>query len=334
MAHTFEEPILIRQSPVVVIRDLLIVQFAATTIYFFAGVLANYGEIYHALNFSAHLSYEFFKFVAMLLAETLLVGFVLLRWVKSYYLVTPVSLTVHGGLFFRDRRVIATAHPRSVSCTYGTLAHLFRYGTLTIQSANIPSPIVLRYIPSPKMYLRQIMEQERFSLASDPATSTPDLRALLDAREHHALEFKSSFRWDTTEQHINKNLERMALKTVAAFLNTDGGHLVLGVDDARNVVGLHDDYKTLQKKDADGFENHFTNVFKETIGPEYRRFVSLSFHSAEDKETCVVSVVPSPMPAYFRHGNEEVFFIRTGNSTTALQVSEIAPYLKSRWREA
>lgn len=334
MATAFEEPILIRQSPVVIIRDLLIVQFAATTIYFLAGVVANYGEIYHALNFSAHLSYEFAKFVAMLLAETLLVGFVLLRWVKSYYLISPTTLTVHGGLFFRDRRIIPTVRPRSVSCTYGTLARLFRYGTLTLQSANLPAPFVLRYIPSPKMYLRQIVEQERISFASDPIAPAPDLHTLLASREHHTLEFKSSFRWDTAERRTNKNLERTALKTIAAFLNSDGGHLVLGVDDTRRIVGLADDYQTLQKKDADGFENHFTNVFKEIIGPEYRRFISLSFHESDGKETCVISVVPSPMPAYFRHGNEEVFFIRTGNSTTALQVSEVTPYLKSRWREA
>ena len=122
------------------------------------------------------------------------------------------------------------------------------------------------------------------------------------------------------------------MKTVAAFLNSEGGHLVLGVGNTGDILGLECDYGTLPKKDSDGFENHFTNVFNEIIGPEFRRFVKLSFHRVGGKEVCVMRVQPSGKPAYMKSENGEHFFIRTGNSTTALQVRDIAPYIQSRWQ--
>ncbi len=74
-------------------------------------------------------------------------------------------------------------------------------------------------------------------------------------------------------------------------------------------------------------------MFNDIIGPEFRRFVQLSFHDVEGKDVCMVRVMPSAKPAYMKFENEENFYIRTGNSTTALAVSEVAPYIRSRWRE-
>lgn len=124
------------------------------------------------------------------------------------------------------------------------------------------------------------------------------------------------------------------MKTVAAFLNTDGGRLIVGVGNAGDMMGLAADYATLPRPDSDGFENHFTNVFREAIGAEFRRFVKLSFHNVEGKEVCMISVAPSTKPVYATFDGEEAFFIRTGNSTTPLPMSKVRDYARSRWREA
>ena len=46
----------------------------------------------------------------------------------------------------------------------------------------------------------------------------------------------------------------MVVKTLAGFLNAEGGTLLIGVDDAGAVIGLAGDYEALRKRDRDGFE--------------------------------------------------------------------------------
>jgi hypothetical protein len=150
--------------------------------------------------------------------------------------------------------------------------------------------------------------------------------------EHEYLEFKTSFRWDIKKDQVNRELERSVMKTIAAFLNSAGGSLVIGLDDNGHAVGLASDMASLTKQSRDGFENHFNNVFVSMIGPEFRQFVKLSFHEMAGKDVCLVSVDRSGRPAYVRTDKGEDFFIRTGNATTPLRMSQVASYVSTQWR--
>ena len=150
---------------------------------------------------------------------------------------------------------------------------------------------------------------------------------LIKSGEHERLEFKTTMRWDVKRGQVNKELEKGVMKTVAAFMNSQGGQLVIGVDDQRGINGIGHDFDSLIKKSRDGFENHFNNVFGAMIGPEFRRHVRLSFHELGDKEVCLVQVERARRPAYLKTDNGEDFFIRTGNATTSLKVSQAAAYL-------
>src|SRR3989344_6020593 len=113
------------------------------------------------------------------------------------------------------------------------------------------------------------------------------IEEIIKSGEHEKLEFKTSLRWDAKRDMVNKELEKAVMKTVAAFLNSDGGHLLIGVDDGGEPVGLENDIATLVKQDADGFENHFNNLFNNMIGVEFRRFVKLKFDSVDGKVVCL-----------------------------------------------
>ncbi len=154
-----------------------------------------------------------------------------------------------------------------------------------------------------------------------------DIHDLTKKGEHEQLEFKSTFRWDVNRNQVNKDMERNIMKTIAAFMNTNGGSLVIGVDDQRKVIGIRADVDSLIRKDVDGFENHFNNVFSAMIGPEFRRHVQLSFHDMSGEQVCLVSVDRARQPAYVKSGNGEDFFIRTGNATTSLKVSQATAYV-------
>ena len=60
---------------------------------------------------------------------------------------------------------------------------------------------------------------------------------LIDNDEDYGVEFKSSARWDIREAQPSKLIEDAVVKTVAAFLNTDGGTLRLGIGPYSGVVG-------------------------------------------------------------------------------------------------
>ena len=63
------------------------------------------------------------------------------------------------------------------------------------------------------------------------STAPISIEDLIAEREHDQLEFKASLRWDVKEARINKALEQVVLKSIAAFSNADGGTLLIGVED-------------------------------------------------------------------------------------------------------
>src|SRR5688500_16145969 len=48
-------------------------------------------------------------------------------------------------------------------------------------------------------------------------------------------------------------------------------------------------------------------------------------------DVCIITAKPSPKPRFVVEDNREVFYIRTGNATNALKMSEFLPYCATRW---
>jgi membrane protein YdbS with pleckstrin-like domain len=327
-----DEPIVVKKHPIVIIRNLVLLQFLATGAYFTAGVLANYGELYARITVSEIISYEIAKFVFIILGELFVIGYIFLRWFLSSYTIYPDRVILEWGLLVRKRREVPLAPPVTISYEIGPVGRIFKYGSLLLRGRGMEKPVMLSYVQNPEASRRKLLSFVGGRNYRETVEEIRDIEELLRRREHERLEFKTTFRWDMQEGRINRGLEKAVMKTIAAFLNSEGGHVVLGVGDSGELHGMEYDYLSLNRHDADGFENHFTNVFKEMLGPEFRRFVKLSFHNHSDKEVCVIRVAPAHKPVYAKLGGEESFFIRTGNSTTELKPSELAPYVRSRWR--
>jgi hypothetical protein len=157
--------------------------------------------------------------------------------------------------------------------------------------------------------------------------------ALLAAGESATAEFKSSARWDRKENRLNKVLEQVIVKTVAAFLNSEGGTLLIGVGDDKKPLGLADDYKTLGKRqDRDGYENWLTTLLLDSLGKETNLLIRIKFCEFGGCDICVVDASPSPKPVYVKEANAENLHIRTGNSTRLLTSREAVEYVKQHWK--
>ena len=165
-------------------------------------------------------------------------------------------------------------------------------------------------------------------------TAKEDLRQLLDAGEGERMEFKSSLRWNRLRKQVDKDLEKAVVKTVAGFLNGKGGTLLIGVDDGGTAVGIADDIKTLRpkKRPFDRFELHFGNLIVGKIGAAATTYLAVTFHEVDGEHLCQVAVKPSNDPIYVKESqDQEIFYLRTGNSTRPLPLSEAVKYVQIRW---
>jgi predicted HTH transcriptional regulator len=158
-----------------------------------------------------------------------------------------------------------------------------------------------------------------------------DVRKLLLAGENEHLELKASFRWEINSQKVSKELEKVVMKSLAGFMNTAGGYLIIGINDEKKIIGLENDFNSLTKHNSDGFENRFGVAFNSYIGKEFRQYVSVSFQKYEGKEICIMKIKPSKKPVYVKDGKTEEFFLRTGNATNPMTMSEANEYIKTHW---
>ena len=158
------------------------------------------------------------------------------------------------------------------------------------------------------------------------------VRRLMATGENDRVEFKSSLRWDRRESRVNKDLEKVVVKTLAGFLNTDdGGTLLIGVDDAGAAIGLAADYGTLHRKDRDGLEQHLQQVVARDLGESVSPYLTVTFHEIDGQDVCHVTVDPSDHPVYVDEQHRAAFFLRAGNGTRSLPVDEAVKYVQHRW---
>ena len=156
------------------------------------------------------------------------------------------------------------------------------------------------------------------------------------AGESESLEFKSSARWNMRTGRRDEAMENVVVKTVAAFLNSFGGTLLLGVDDAGTLIGLAPDFSTLKQPDADRYELWLRDLWRTRLGANAAVLPRLDFAPADDGEgdVCRVTVPPSPVPVYLSgpkgKGGRELW-VRAGNSTQRLEVDDAIAYVTQRW---
>jgi type I restriction enzyme R subunit len=171
---------------------------------------------------------------------------------------------------------------------------------------------------------------EKLGLVGKPELRT--IEELIDNNEDYTVDFKSTARWDLRENQPSRAMEDAIVKTVAAFLNTDGGTLLIGIGPDRTVLGLAHDYERVNPKDGDGFVNWLTTHLINALGyaPVTRARTRIAVHAGH--EICRVDVAASPTPVWARMSkDEQTFFVRMNNSTRALPGGEMETYRAERW---
>jgi serine/threonine protein kinase len=161
-----------------------------------------------------------------------------------------------------------------------------------------------------------------------------EIEQLLASDETATLEFKSSLRTPiaalTKEEksHISSlqhDLEHGVLKTLAAFLNSYGGTLVIGVADDHSIIGIEVDYRTT-KGSSDGWRLKFDKLVSEHLGNGALNFIDLRLEPWSGRTIAIVKCSRREEPTLI--GDDELFVRRTASSAK-LSMREALAW----WRE-
>ena len=172
------------------------------------------------------------------------------------------------------------------------------------------------------------------SLEKGEIKKEKSLEEILKEGETFTTEFKASLRWDYKQNKFNKELEHPILKTLTAFMNSDGGTLYVGVSNDGEVLGLEKDYDTLgHDKNWDGWSKSFTNIINDHIGKQFHKFIKTESIPFDGKTITKVSVKRSSPEAYIDPDTRGEFHIRAGTTTQMLNPKETAAYLKDHFIE-
>ena len=177
------------------------------------------------------------------------------------------------------------------------------------------------------------------------------LSELISIDETATLEFKGSL-WTTyntrtyepIEQQSKKSLELQdaVVKSIAAFLNTDGGTLLVGVKDKPHeredpISGIENDFRFLGKdKSIEGFGHAMIQLLNDAFGDQttVKLYVGISYPRMNEKTVCRVDVKPLPrvrngeMWTKTKTMGAEEFFYRVSDTTTHASAKSANRYIR------
>lgn len=154
-----------------------------------------------------------------------------------------------------------------------------------------------------------------------------DIYDLIAGGESDKLEFKSTVRTNLATGEVDKRMEKAVLKTIVAFLNTDGGTLLIGVSDDGEICGVDlDSFESLDKMNL-----HMTNMIASAIGNGFIPYINFKSIEFEDGKYVIrVKCTPADKAVFLREGKNEQFYVRSGPSSVELTGMNLVNYVNNR----
>jgi hypothetical protein len=171
--------------------------------------------------------------------------------------------------------------------------------------------------------------QEKTDIMDYRSIAKIPISKLIKYGEGHVLEFKETLEYDIKQNKINKNLNKECLKTIVAFLNTDGGILLIGIQDNRKVTGIDRDLKYVQRKNLDGFELKLRDLIRNRLDPVPFNKVKIKFEKLDKETICKINVDPAKRDQIIHLDGKEVY-IRDGNMTIKLDGRKLTNWIQQR----
>ncbi len=327
MAQSAE--IVVKPSPIVFLRWLIIIELVSVVISLLFTFGLDLPATYQNWPVSRYVSFSIMVSLVATGLQLAIIGGAFFIWYVNTYRINRDRITHLQATFFGSSELMRTQAITDINVSQSAMGRRFNYGSLALVAVDGPVGHI-KNIPNPHHYAAEIRALVLPRQINTEQLAKP-IPALIGDGESQYLEFKASFSWDYRRNSINRDLNKAVMKNVVGFMNTTGGIILLGVADNGEILGLEQEFQSLRKPDVDGFENSFNVTFSNMIGAEYRPYLKVDFEVIEGKTVCRLVVLPAPEPVYLALKNGEEFYIRTGNSSQPLSVSQAVKFIQTRF---
>ncbi|MCR4427164.1 MAG: putative DNA binding domain-containing protein, partial [Firmicutes bacterium] len=157
---------------------------------------------------------------------------------------------------------------------------------------------------------------------------------LVKRGESKTLEFEPALRRNLKEnRQDDQNVTHAVLKTIAAFLNTEGGDLLIGVADDGSIVGIERD----AFENEDEFMLHLTQAVGDALGDRANTCIDPGIQVLHGRTVCLVSCRRSLEPVFVKWKEMEAspeggFYVRSGRGSVRLSPESAQEYIRTRFR--
>ena len=177
-----------------------------------------------------------------------------------------------------------------------------------------------------------------------------DVQSIITDGEGPQVEFKASMRFPRAEDELSEkvpedrrptalaglyaSLEKAVLKTIAAFLNSEGGTLLIGVEDDGKIVGIEDDFTTFEpgKQNADTWQLNLKQKVINSMGADVWAILRLTLERTRAGTVARVECPRRIRETWLMLNNQqEEFFIRAASSTELLRPMKAVAYIREHW---
>lgn len=321
--------VVIKQGPVAFLKEVIFMECIASIFLIALSFIGNYQMLFTGWNLDHYIRYDLFIIIISSLFQFLYLSILFINWYFSYFQIEEKEIVKKSGIFFRHKKYVSLSDIVSVETYQSPIDRLIQHATIILEHTN-GKETKIRDVPNFEEYT-YIIKRNIQNISGE--ILSPHIPTLLTQGEGYTLEFKETLRYDTRKNEVNKELEKVIVKSIVGFLNAAGGTLLIGVRDDKTIVGLDQDYAVLPKKNRDGFENHVTMLIKTMIGISLTKYIKIDFDSVDGKDVCIIYVQAGHKPAYLKNGDrKEEFYVRIGNSTQPFSMSETEEYIKSHFK--
>jgi hypothetical protein len=186
-----------------------------------------------------------------------------------------------------------------------------------------------------KKYFEKIFEGKSLIIKLKKSFDKPveqNTFEIIKSGESNTCEFKETMRVCLKQKAPPEAIELGVLKTIAAFSNSNGGDLFIGVNDSEEIVGLEKDYLSFKPIDQnkDGFQKHLDNIISKTFTNSIFSSLLITIETINNLDFCRINVKKARNTIFAKINKEEKFYIRRSGSTVELSKSEMIKYLKNR----
>ena len=182
-----------------------------------------------------------------------------------------------------------------------------------------------------------------------------EIKKIIEKGESLHTEFKTSVLWsvdfspvqikETKSLEVREYGQRASkiiiAKSIAAFLNSDGGDLILGIKENRQeekfeIIGINNDMKKAKQEGIDGYKRMlidevFRSYFPSKIYNHLDSYISFSFINIDYEIVCRIKVKKSDSKVFLKLNNKEVFMIRINSENRTLDGEKLVDYCIRKW---